>query len=131
MPVKVKICGITNLEDALVALEAGADALGLVFYERSPRGVSTEVATEIITYLPPGTLTIGVFVDTVIETVLSVAERCGLQGLQFHGNETPEYCAGFDGHFAIMKAFQVRDEASLDRLPKYLTRHWLLDAWSP
>jgi phosphoribosylanthranilate isomerase len=131
MPAKVKICGITNLDDALVALEAGADVLGFVFYEHSPRRVLMDVAAGIIRKLPPGTETIGVFVDAPAEVVLSAGKMCGLAGLQFHGSETPQYCAGFDGCFSIMKAFQIRDERSLDLLSAYQTRHWLLDAWSP
>jgi phosphoribosylanthranilate isomerase len=131
MPVQVKICGITNLEDARVALEAGADALGFVFHERSPRCVSRDMAAEIISGLPPETMTIGVFVDVPAEEVLAIAKACGLRGLQFHGNETPGYCASFDGRWQLMKAFQIRDERSLERLAEYQTRHWLLDAWSP
>jgi len=132
MPVLVKICGITNLEDARVAIDAGADALGFIFYERSPRHVAIESAAEIIHALPQGTVvTFGVFVDAPSDAVSDAAEKCDLQGLQFHGNETPEYCAGFDDRFSILKAFQIRDEQSLDRLAAYETGYWLLDAWSP
>src|SRR5690348_18125400 len=115
MPVKVKICGITNLEDARVALDAGADALGFVFHERSPRRVSIDAAREIIRNLPEGTLSIGVFVDAPAETVLNAISDCGLSGVQFHGNESADYCAGFNGRVSIIKAFQIRDEGSLDR----------------
>ena len=132
MLVKVKICGITNLEDARVAIDAGADALGFILYEQSPRRISMDAAAEIIRALPqPTVLTIGVFVDAPAEAVASAAKKCGFQGLQFHGNETPEYCAGFDDRFSILKAFQIRDEQSLDRLAAYQTGYWLLDAWSP
>src|SRR5437879_2461368 len=93
MPVKVKICGITNLEDALVAVEAGADALGFVFYEKSPRSVAVEKAAAIIEKLPVSIAKVGVFVDAPTELVLRIADTCRLFELQFHGSESPEYCA--------------------------------------
>ncbi len=129
MPVKVKICGLTNLPDALGASEAGADALGFIFYEPSPRYVSIENAADIIRQLPPFAVKVGVFVNAPEETVLHAIGECGLNILQFHGDEPPAYCRQFG--LMCMKAFRVSDAASLERLTKYDTDAWLLDAWSP
>ena len=131
MPVKVKICGITNLEDALVAVEAGADALGFVFYEKSPRYISIETASKIIKELPPSVTKLGVFVDAPLEDVLNTAQVTGLLQFQFHGNESVQYCDSFESRFRNMKAFAIRDENSLKALPAYATCDWLLDSWSP
>ena len=123
----VKICGITNPADARVAAEAGADMVGLMFYERSPRHVSLATAAEIARALPPFVAKAGVFVNAPAETVLEAVAACGLNLLQFHGDETPEYC----GQFPLMsiKAFRVRDAESLKVLTNYATGAWLLDAW--
>lgn len=129
MPVKVKICGITHLEDGLAAAEAGADALGFVFYERSPRCVTLEQAADIIRQLPAFLVKVGVFVDAPEETVVRAAGQCGLSLLQFHGDETPAYCLQFG--LMSMKAFRVRGPESLQRLEDYPTDAWLLDAYTP
>src|SRR5215510_7616632 len=128
MSVKVKICGITNAPDALAAVEAGADALGFNFYEKSPRHVSTRTAAEIVRQLPPFIIKVGVFVDADEDVVLRAIGDCGLNLLQFHGDETPEYCLQFG--LMSMKAFRVRDAESLKALPDYPTEAWLLDAYS-
>lgn len=127
MSVKVKICGITNAPDALAAVEAGADALGFMFYERSPRRVSLGQAAEIIRELPPFIIKVGVFVDAAEDLVLRAIGDCGLNLLQFHGDETPEYCTQFG--LMSMKAFRVRDSESLNVLANYPTDAWLLDAF--
>ena len=127
--VRVKICGITNLEDALMAVEAGADALGFVFFPGSPRCVSPEQADVIIRSLPPFVQTVGLFVNEELATVNLVADRCGLDLVQLHGEETPGYCAAVKRR--IIKAFRVRDESSLTELPDYRVAAPLLDAWSP
>jgi len=129
MSVKVKICGITNLEDALVAAEAGADALGFVFCEQSPRCVSIDAAAEIIRGLPPFLVKVGVFVNAPTDLVYRGIGQCGLNLLQFHGDETPEYCVQFG--LMSMKAFRIRDQNSLLDLPGYQTDAWLLDAYVP
>jgi len=129
MSVKVKICGITRVADALVAAEAGADLIGLMFYERSPRCVASSQAAEISRALPPHVLRVGVFVNPEPDEVFQAMQRCGLTMLQFHGHEPPEFCVQFG--LMTMKAFRVRDAASLDALPSYPTDAWLLDAWSP
>ena len=126
---KVKICGITNLEDGLAAAEAGADALGFVFYERSPRHVSIEAAAQIISQLPPFVVKVGVFVDAPEEVVVRAAGQCGLSLLQFHGEETPDYCLQFG--LMSMKAFRVSGPEALRQLEDYPTDAWLLDAYTP
>src|SRR5439155_7316973 len=95
MSVKVKICGITNLPDATAALEAGADLLGFVFCPQSPRQISISAAAGIIRQLPASAVKVGVFVDAVDEFVSRAIIDCGLNLLQFHGEESPEYCLQF------------------------------------
>lgn len=128
MSVKVKICGITNVADAIAASEAGADVLGFVFHQRSPRFLTIEAAAEIIRELPAHVLKAGVFVNAPEEFVSRAVQACGLNLLQFHGEETPEYCVGF-GPLSI-KAFRVRNGDSLSSLQAYNTDAWLLDTWS-
>jgi len=129
MPVKVKICGITNLPDGLAAAEAGADALGFVFCDSSPRRVSIEAAATLIRELPPSVIKVGVFVNAPEDLVVRAARECGLNLLQFHGDESPDYCLQFG--LMSMKAFRIRDQASLQALPAYHTDAWLLDAYAP
>ena len=129
MAVKVKICGITNLPDAVVAVEAGADALGFIFYPKSPRYISFESAARITRELPASIPKVGVFVNASREDVLAAQQECRLNVLQFHGEETPEFCAGFTGQ--TWKAFRVNGPEILNRLAAYRTTAWLLDAWSP
>ena len=127
MSTRVKICGITNLADAQVAVAAGADALGFNFYEKSPRFIPTAVAAGISRALPPYTLRTGVFVNLSEELVRRAIGECGLNLLQFHGDEPPDFCTQF-GLMSI-KAFRIRDAVSLNELSKYPTDAWLLDAY--
>ncbi len=126
MSVKVKICGITNSADAVAAAEAGADAIGLMFYEKSPRNISIQTAKEVVSQLPQHIIKVGVFVNPSEELVTRVISDCGVGLLQFHGDETPEFCTQFG--LMSMKAFRIRDGESLRALPMYLTDAWLLDA---
>ena len=131
MAVRVKICGMTQLEDALFAAQAGADALGFVFYEKSPRHVNTVQAASICRALPPFVTRVGLFVDASAEFVQSVLHTVPLDLLQFHGDETPAYCAQFGK--AYLKA--VRVTAATDLL-KYAADFaaasgLLLDAYVP
>jgi phosphoribosylanthranilate isomerase len=128
MSVIVKICGITNVEDGLAAAESGADALGFIFYEQSPRYMPIEKAAAVIRDLPPLIVKVGVFVDAKEEVVYRAIRECGLNLLQFHGAESPQYCVQFG--LMSMKAFQVRDAESLARLGDFKTDAWLLDAYS-
>jgi phosphoribosylanthranilate isomerase len=116
MTVRIKICGITNEEDALAAARFGADALGFVFAP-SPRRISPEKAREIIKVLPPLVQTVGVFVDEDPGEVSSVAEMCGLDILQFHGSEPADYCESFDHR--VIKAVRLRNRQDLKILAKY------------
>jgi phosphoribosylanthranilate isomerase len=129
MSVKVKICGITSVADGQAAAGAGADMIGLMFYERSPRQVTLAAATEIARALPPFVVRVGVFVNPPEDLVLRAIAECGVSLLQFHGEEPPEFCTQFG--VMSMKAFRVRDAASLAALPDYQTDAWLLDAFSP
>jgi phosphoribosylanthranilate isomerase len=129
MSTKVKICGIKNLADAQAAVEAGADALGFNFYKKSPRYVTLKTAAAISKQLPPFVMRVGVFVDAEADFVLRAISEVGLTMLQFHGDEPPEFCTQFG--LVSMKAFRIRDEKSLEELPKYQTDAYLLDAFSP
>ena len=129
METRIKICGITNLTDALAAVETGADVLGLNFYEKSPRHVSVKTAAEISRQLPPFVMRAGVFVNPSEDLVLRAIGDCGLSLLQFHGDEPPEFCTQFG--LMSLKAFRIRDAGSLTQLPKFQTDAYLLDAFSP
>lgn len=126
--VRVKICGITNLEDALMAVEAGADALGFVFFGKSPRHISPDQAANIIRQLPPFVQTVGLFVNEEVETVNSTADLCGLDIIQLHGEETPEFCSRVSRR--VIKAFRVKDMSTLDEMKDYQVAGFLLDTWS-
>ncbi len=129
MVVRVKICGITNLDDALQAVQAGADALGFVFYRESPRVVTPDEAGAIIRRLPPFVTPVGVFVNARADEVSEAVARSGVRVLQFHGGETPEFCRSFG--LPYVKAFRVRDLASLDCMEHYPdAAAFLLDAYS-
>lgn len=104
--IRVKICGITRVEDALAAAAAGADAIGLVFYARSPRAVDIERARAIIAALPPFVTTVGLFVDIERAELDDILASVPLDLLQFHGDESPEQCEGFNRPY--IKALRVR-----------------------
>ncbi len=126
---KVKICGITSLDDALMAVEAGADALGFVFFEKSPRYLSPEVAARIIENIPPMVQVVGLFVNAELDFVNRTADSCGLDIVQLHGDESPAYCRLVRRR--VMKAFRVRGPESLVSLADYRVAAYLLDAYSP
>jgi phosphoribosylanthranilate isomerase len=127
--VRVKICGITNLEDALLAAKLGADALGFIFYPPSPRSIAPDAARAIIAQLPPFVTTVGVFVDENAATLKELAAQVGLDWLQLQGKETPEYCRGLGRR--VIKAFRIRDENSLQELAAYqgVVQALLLDTY--
>lgn len=126
--VRVKICGITRLEDALAAVDAGAHALGFVFYEKSPRKVSIQTAANICAALPPFVSKVGVFVNELEYTIEKAVADCGLDTLQFHGDEPPGFCQKFP--VKSIKAFRMKSESDLAALPDYDVDAWLLDAFS-
>lgn len=127
--VKVKICGITSADDAEEAVEAGADAIGLMFYPGSPRCITESMAQTIERRLPPYIMRVGVFADAEPEEVFSAMHKCGLNLLQFHGRETPDYCRQFG--MMTIKAFRIRDAESLREIPSYPTDAYLFDSYVP
>ncbi len=130
MTLKIKICGITNPGDAQAAVEAGANALGFMFHELSPRNVSLGAAANIIRGLPPFVARVGVFVNAAEPFIRQAIGECGIDTLQFHGEEPPEFCRQF-APLKRYKSFRVRDGASLKALPQFDTDAWLLDSCVP
>lgn len=126
--VRVKICGITNIEDALSAVDYGADALGFIFFEKSPRCITPEKAKEIISYLPPFVTTVGVFVNEDTKKIKEILSFSGINVLQLHGDESPESCSIWH---RVIKAFRVRDFTDLKPLERYRCSAFLLDTYSP
>ncbi|HLD41171.1 MAG TPA: phosphoribosylanthranilate isomerase, partial [Candidatus Omnitrophota bacterium] len=128
---RIKICGITNLEDALFAQGSGADALGFVFYPASPRYIRPEDARKIILRLNKKIIKVGVFVNPEAGQVKRIARLCQLDILQFHGDEAPDFCHKFPS-CKIIKAFRVKDKSSLSRLSDYrgAVDYYLFDAFS-
>lgn len=129
--VRVKICGITQSEDAAQAVAAGADALGLVFYQRSPRAIDVESAQAISAATGPFVTLVGLFVDAEPEQVASVLAQVPLQLLQFHGDESPAYCEAFGRPY--IKAIRMRPDVDLEALmaAHSKARGFLLDAYRP
>lgn len=124
--VRVKICGITNLEDALAAVAAGADALGFVLAP-SQRQVTPEKIAEIVTKLPPLLTKVGVFANMELEKVREIMASCSLDLAQLHGEESPEYCLTLSPR--AIKAFRVKDDTFLSVLPRYKAAAFLLDSY--
>jgi phosphoribosylanthranilate isomerase len=126
--VLIKICGITNLDDALAATDAGADLLGFNFYPRSPRYIAPEEARAIIDQLPPEVLTVGVFVNEARDVVEKTASVARITALQLHGSESAEYCKTLKGHYLI-KAFGAGDEFKSESVLDYDVQAIMLDAF--
>jgi phosphoribosylanthranilate isomerase len=131
MRTRVKICGITRVTDALAAAEAGADAIGLVFYPSSPRHVEVEQAQAIMRELPAFVTTVALFVNADASTVAEVVDATGVDLLQFHGDETPEFCAAQRRPW--LRAVRMRADIDLeDEAERYAgARGLLLDAYRP
>lgn len=127
---RVKICGITNVDDALAAVHYGADALGFVLYPKSPRQISPEKARKIVRELPPFVTTVGVFVDEKPEDVQRILDYAGLDCAQLHGEETPEACRI---ERKVIKAIRVRGGGDVEKIKDYLqvASAFLLDAYLP
>jgi len=124
--VRVKICGITNIEDAFLAMKLGAHAIGFVFAE-SPRKIELKNAQRIAESLPPFVSRVGVFVDEEIERVKEIARLCDLDVLQLHGEEEPSYCQAF--RQKVIKAIRVKNHSSLEKISKYKVDAFLLDTY--
>ncbi|MFT5209611.1 MAG: phosphoribosylanthranilate isomerase [Flavobacterium sp.] len=116
MQSRVKICGITNLQDALLAIDKGADALGFNMYKPSPRYISVELAAEIIDQLPPFVTTVGLFVNEAEHQVREICERVSFDLLQFHGDESDDFCRQFDKPF--IKVLRVKNIVDIVELIK-------------
>lgn len=130
-PVRVKICGVTRLEDALLAVRLGADALGFNFWPGSKRFLAPAAAREIVRRLPPLVTAVGVFVNATQDELLRAVAASGVQVAQLHGDEPPALCGALP--LPVVKALRVRDAASLDALAAYdgLVGAILLDSPSP
>ncbi|HCG73435.1 MAG TPA: N-(5'-phosphoribosyl)anthranilate isomerase [Nitrospina sp.] len=126
--VKVKVCGMTSLKDALVAVEGGADAVGFIFYKKSPRSVTMKTVREIVLELPPFVDTVGVFVDETAEQINKIADYCNLDIIQLHGDESPTFCKKI--RRKVIKAFRIKDMQSVKKLSSFQVSGFLLDTFS-
>ncbi len=126
---RIKICGITRVEDALAAAACGADAIGLVFHEKSPRYVTVRQAARLAAALPPFVTAVGLFVNVSADFVHAVLEEVPLGVLQFHGDEPPEFCSSFEQPY--IKAIRVREGVDLVQCASRYAgaQGLLLDAW--
>lgn len=127
--VRVKICGITTLEDARHAAACGADALGFVFYPGSPRFIDPDRARRIIAELPPFVVSVGLFVNEPQARIREMAEYCGLNAIQLHGDETPDLC--INPPYRVLKALRLAAETDPDDLARFPVSALLLDACVP
>jgi len=126
--VKVKVCGMTNLDDVLSAVDAGADALGFIFYKKSPRSVNMKIVSEIVSKLPPFVDAVGVFVNETADKINKIADRCKLDKVQLHGDESPAFCRKIKRK--VIKAIRIKDLQSVKQLSGYSVSGFLLDTFS-
>ncbi|MBF0539008.1 MAG: phosphoribosylanthranilate isomerase [Nitrospirae bacterium] len=124
--VKIKICGITNVDDAIAAVEAGADAIGFVFYDKSPRCVTPQEVSAIVRELPPFVTTVGVFVNEDEAAIVATMLQSGLDVVQLHGDEGAQLCGAWK---RVIKAFRVREFMDLRVLEPYKVQAYLLDTY--
>lgn len=130
--IKIKICGITNLDDAIAAVDMGADILGFNFYEESPRYITPEKAEKIINQLPAFIDNAGVFVNAKLEQIYKITSQCQLNWVQLHGNENPQFCDLLRSlNVKTMKAIRVKDQEDIKASEKFFTDAVLLDAFDP
>lgn len=127
MPVKIKVCGITQYEDARIASNLGVDALGFIFYPQSPRYISPSDAREIILRLPPFVSRVGVFVNEPTESIIEIAREAMLDTVQLHGEESAEECLALP--YPVVKSFSVDTHSDLSLLEAYPVSGYLLDTW--
>ena len=129
---KIKICGITNYDDAVAAMDMGADLLGFNFYPKSPRFLTKEKAADIIDKLPGFIDTAGIFVNSSIDEIHETKNICHLDWIQLHGDEDPDFCRLFLSHnVKTMKAIRVKDEKDIEKADGFFTDAILLDAFNP
>jgi len=124
----IKICGITNREDACCAAASGADAIGFIFHPPSPRYVTPETVKKIIAELPYPVITVGVFVNLDVAEVKRIMTLCGLDMVQLHGAESPAFCREFP-RSQVIKAIALRKEADLAHMREYPVKAMLVDAY--
>ena len=124
--VKVKVCGMTSLEDALMAVGFGADAVGFIFYRKSPRFVTEKIVKAIA--LPPFVSKVGVFVNETADRINRIADACRLDAIQLHGDESPAFCRKLRRR--VVKAIRLQDAQSLELLPRYEVDAFLLDTYA-
>ena len=128
--VKVKICGLTNYDDAVAAMDMGADLLGFNFYPKSPRYLPPEAAAAIIRKLPAFVDTAGVFVNASLDEIRRTIDLCCLNWVQLHGDETPEFCRSLNSvNVRTMKALRVKDASDIKNAEEFFTDAILLDAF--
>ncbi len=125
---RVKVCGITNLSDAKVAVAAGVDALGFIFYSKSKRYIAPQKAKEIIVQLPKSVKKVGVFVNSDKKRVRNIFRLCKLDVLQFHGDESTKYCKDFK-NYAVIKAIRIKNRRSLECIENYKVSSFILDTF--
>ena len=126
--VRIKICGITNLDDAIMAVDYGADALGFMFYGGSKRYVSPKEAQTIISKLPPFVITVGVFVNQELDEIRNIQGQAEFDIVQLHGDESPDFCKSFGGR--AIKAIRVKDNETLREVESYSAEAVLFDRHS-
>jgi phosphoribosylanthranilate isomerase len=127
MPVRIKICGITQYEDARIATNLGVDALGFIFYPKSPRYIAPAQAAEITRRLPPFISRVGVFVDEEMSMLLEISQFAGIDTIQLHGTESPTYCKKIP--YPVIKSFSIEPTSDLSLLEQYEVSGFLLDTW--
>lgn len=126
-PVKIKVCGMTQLDDAMMAVDCGADAVGFIFYKKSPRHVIESTVKKIVAHLPPFVNRVGVFVNETAERINRLTEVCGLDAVQLHGDESPAFCRKIK--MPVIKAFRMKNADTLASFSKYRVNGYLLDAF--
>ncbi|MEJ2648648.1 MAG: phosphoribosylanthranilate isomerase [Sedimentisphaerales bacterium] len=129
---KVKICGITNYDDAVAAMDMGADLLGFNFYKKSPRYIEREKAGDIVNKLPGFIDIVGVFVNAPVEKIHETRQICPFDWVQLHGDEDPDFCSSLRSHdVKTMKAIRVKDRSDIEKTSTFFTDAILLDAFDP
>jgi len=128
MSIRIKICGITRFEDAKIAANLGVDALGFIFFKKSPRYIDPLNASEIIRQLPPFISRVGVFVNESADEISSIIKISGINVLQLHGSESPEFCRNYS--IPVIKSFSIKPDCDLSIIDNYSTSGILLDTWN-
>jgi phosphoribosylanthranilate isomerase len=126
--VRIKICGITNIEDALLAVDLGANALGFIFYKESKRYIEPDNALSIISRIPPFITTVGVFVNQDLDEIINVRDKVGFDAFQLHGDESASFCKKLGKN--VIKTVRVKDKINTEEIESYPVRAILFDSYS-